>query len=351
VLPDSNQRAHALFLDIRTKKPGFDLKENEFYDGIEGYTFLVKNITHASDSLYDVTLFQEPTSTRDKAIIKAKKGHLQSNKDETLTLYLYKGSIQRYFTRIDNGRRTQIVEKTGFNRHRITFDLSEMAFSRSSPNDHARNDRTMDIKAMMAVVDSLHDDIQKEKKNIAAANTFQISSSTFEDNRSKVKNILPDSLKGKPLPSRYTLLKESSDRASQQKLYDNTLNELRNYRSSLESLLVNTNWRINRIAKYWVEIHKKISLPLACIIFVLVGAPIGMYSKKGNLGYAALIGTVFLTFFWISIIQGEKLADRLYISPFTGMWFANILLAVIGGLMVINLCTPFRISNLWKKRD
>ena len=74
VLPDANQRARSLFLDIRTKKPGFDLQENEFYDGIEGYTFLVKNIPAGSDSLYNVTLFQEASGEHNKAVIRAKKG-------------------------------------------------------------------------------------------------------------------------------------------------------------------------------------------------------------------------------------------------------------------------------------
>ncbi len=59
VLPEANYRARALFIDIRLKKPGFDLKPNTFYKGISGYTFLVKRIDSQTDSLYNVTLFQE----------------------------------------------------------------------------------------------------------------------------------------------------------------------------------------------------------------------------------------------------------------------------------------------------
>ncbi len=58
VLPEANSKARSLFLDIRLKKPGFDLKPNVFYDGIEGYTFLVREIDNDTDSLYNVTLFQ-----------------------------------------------------------------------------------------------------------------------------------------------------------------------------------------------------------------------------------------------------------------------------------------------------
>jgi lipopolysaccharide export system permease protein len=112
-----------------------------------------------------------------------------------------------------------------------------------------------------------------------------------------------------------------------------------------------TEWRFGKISRYLVEIHKKFSIPLACIVFVLLGAPIGMYTKKGNLGYAALIGTVFLTFYWISIIQGEHLADRMFITPFTGMWFSNIILGVVGIILIISISTPYKLSKLWKRRD
>src|SRR5699024_8548077 len=88
VLPDANQRARSLFMDIRTKKPNFNLQEGQFYNGINGYTFLVKRMEADSDTLYNITLFQEASSDKHAAVIKANKGYLVSNNPNTLTLYL-----------------------------------------------------------------------------------------------------------------------------------------------------------------------------------------------------------------------------------------------------------------------
>jgi lipopolysaccharide export system permease protein len=238
-----------------------------------------------------------------------------------------------------------------------------MAFSRSNPSDKSRNDRTMDIKAMRAVVDTLDNEIQQAKNKVYELNKFALDPSEYRGEQKNKKIQLEstgtinssiaanvDSTQA-AFASKFNILQMLSYQSNQNAIYQLTLNQLRSYQSSYENLKVNTEWRTNRIAKYWVEIHKKVSLPLACIIFVLIGAPIGMYTKKGNLGYAALISAGFLTFFWISIIQGEKLADRLVVSPFTGMWFSNILLGIIGGVMVLQMCTSFRISNLWKRRE
>ncbi len=351
VLPDANQRARTLFLDIRQKKPGFNLEANEFYQGIDGHTILVQNIQ--SDSLYDIVLFQEPSSFQQRVIIKAEKGYLTSG-NEMITFYLNEGTIMRYSRRADEMKQVEVLEETEFERHRLSFDLSEMAFSRSDPDAYSRSDRTMDIEAMSAVIDSLESDIKQDKQELFTDHSFMsdIKKVSEVENKMSAQTFYPDtSNTDSARTSNYVVLSSVSSEIEQNQLHNSTLRNLRNYRSDYTSLEVNVNWQVGRIAEYWVEIHKKISIPLACIIFVLIGAPIGMYSQKGNLGTAALIGTVFLTFFWISLIQGEKLADRLYISPFTGMWFSNILLSAVGSYLLLRLCTSFRITNLWRNRD
>lgn len=354
VLPDANHRARSLFLDIRMKKPGFDLKPNEFYEGIDGYTFLVKKIDSESDSLYDVTLFQEPSSNRKEAVIKAARGILKSHDEQTVTLFLYDGSILRNFYLKKS--RNEAVEETHFNRYRISFDLSEMTFSRSNPDQRTRNDRTMSAQAMLAVVDSLQYDIGEQmEKTFRSSNNFSMpveKGSTYSpyllESNARTSGIA-DSISKKE--SKYVALNFMDNRRYQAALSEMALGELRNYRSNMDNLQTNVDWRISRISKYMVEVHKKFSIPFACLVFVLIGAPIGMLTRKGNIGYAGLISAGFLTFYWISLIQGEKMADRLFISPFTGMWFSNILLTVIGGYMVIRLCTSFKLSSLWSKSD
>jgi lipopolysaccharide export system permease protein len=357
ILPDANQRARSLFIDVRLKKPGFDLKENEFYDGIDNYTFLVKKITNESDSLHDVTIYQHSTSNKQEAYIKAQKGRLESEQNgQTLTLYLKNGSVLRNLDRRKRGRSVEVFEKTAFDRYRISFDLSELAFSRSNPTDRSRNDRTMNIQAMMSVVDSLNKQINNKKKLVIDNNNYIIPKFTepagenAKDQTYLIKS-RPDSVSDKPYDSQYTALQHLTTKSEQQKLHDIALRKLRSYESFLDDIASDNKWKVEKVAQYLVEVHKKFSIPIACIIFVLLGAPIGMYTKKGNLGYAALIGTVFLTFYWISIIQGEKMADRLFISPFTGMWFSNIILGLVGLYLVISIATPFEFSKLWTNRD
>ncbi|TYP94944.1 lipopolysaccharide export system permease protein [Fodinibius salinus] len=351
VLPDANQRARSLFIDIRLKKPGFDLKEDEFYDGIDNYTFLVDRITNESDSLHDVTIFQDPTKNKNKALIKAQKGALSSKENgQTLTLFLENGSILRKLERNKGRQQVDVYETTSFDRYRISFDLSELAFSRSNPQDRSRNDRTMNIQAMASLVDSLDQQIKEKKQKLYTKHSFSITSDTSKVFKRELEYRNEQEIQP-PVKTDWVGLKHLTSKTKQERIKSITLSSLRTYRTSLNELITNTDWRIEKIARYLVEIHKKFSIPFACIVFVLLGAPIGMYTRKGNLGYAALIGTVFLTIYWISIIQGEKLADRLFITPFTGMWLSNIVLGLIGTYLTIRICSSFKISNFWKNRD
>jgi lipopolysaccharide export system permease protein len=86
------------------------------------------------------------------------------------------------------------------------------------------------------------------------------------------------------------------------------------------------HWR-NR---YGVEIQKKFSLAAACIVFVIVGAPIALRFPRGGVGL--VIGVSFLIFaiYYVWLTMGESFADKNFISPALAMWGDNVLFLVIG---------------------
>ena len=50
---------------------------------------------------------------------------------------------------------------------------------------------------------------------------------------------------------------------------------------------------------------------------------------------ASGISLVFFVIYWAFLIGGEKLADRDLLSPFVGIWSANIVLGLLGVLLLI----------------
>lgn len=88
-----------------------------------------------------------------------------------------------------------------------------------------------------------------------------------------------------------------------------------------------------KINKYLVEIHKKYAIPVACIVFILVGAPIGYYLKRGGLGIGMGVSIGFFLLYYVGLVAGEEMADRGMVSPWLSMWLPNLLLGGAGGVL------------------
>ena len=90
------------------------------------------------------------------------------------------------------------------------------------------------------------------------------------------------------------------------------------------------------ISRYMVEYHKKWAISAAALVFVLVGAPLGVKLTHGGLGVSGPLAVFFFLLYWSFLIGGENLADRGMVSPALSMWAANGLLTVVG-LYLIHL--------------
>lgn len=339
ILPEANLKARSLFIDIRMKKPGFDLKENTFYSGIEGYVFFVKRMDRETDSLYDVTLIQKAGLKRDFAIARSRAGHLRSETDQqTITLFLYDGTISRFMP--ERSGQPRKMEATVFSKYRISFDLSELAFSRSNPNKRMKSDRTMSYAALTAYIDSLHlETIQKDVEFSTSAGMLYTDVPEYHRPRQPIALFQMPQNRGifdadSAISGNSVATGVFALAIQQYDLLFRAVRDGKRRAGDFVSHLANRKWQLQNKARYEVERQKKIALPVACLLFVLVGAPLGLLAKKGSLGHAAFISALLFTYYWITIIQGEKMADRLFISPVAGMWFGNLTIFA-GGVALI----------------
>jgi len=84
------------------------------------------------------------------------------------------------------------------------------------------------------------------------------------------------------------------------------------------------------ISRYAVEIQKKYSIPFASVVFLFLGVPLGIKTRKGGVAVATGVSILFFVVYYVFLVGGEELADRGLMSPFLGMWFANIVFFLVG---------------------
>ena len=305
VYPDANHHARLLMQDISNKKPTLSLVPGQFSKEVPDYAILVKKIKENSNELEDITIY-DYTNPFQMNVITAKKGKIFFSKDQKkLIMDLYNGEINE-----SNSNDYSVYRRLVFTKHRIFMDAEQFTFQQSTPGG-PRGDRELSASDMVVIVDSL----KKIRTNYLTK--LKNDASNFLNPGVDKRNIYS------PISTsqEYNMIRVKERMAT-----------ARNFVLSDVELCKLNKEEINR---YEVEIHKKYSLPAACIVFILIGAPLGMMTRKGGIGVAAGISIIFFLIYWAFLIGGEKLSDRGLLSPFLGMWSANIVLGILGIFLTI----------------
>jgi lipopolysaccharide export system permease protein len=305
IYPDANHAARILAQDITRKKPTFSLIPGVFSQEIPNKSILARKIDRETNEMEYLTIYDR-SDPKNISVVTAKKGKLYFSKNQTkLILDLYDGQIHT-----SNNYDYKTYRKIIFKRHKIVMNADQFTFNESSSENLRRGDRELSAQAMLQLVDSL--ELLKKRYTNELETKFNMH--FFPK---------PDYTKTKAEPK------------SKKYIYARVADRIKTARGSINSSSRRLEYNAKRIDNYLVEIHKKYSIPFACIIFILVGAPLGTMTRKGGFGVAAGISLFFFLLYWSFLIGGEKLSDRGLLSPFWGMWSANVILFALGIYLTI----------------
>ena len=202
----------------------------------------------------------------------------------------------------------------------MRISLEDLNFTRSDPREGRRTDRTMKSREMIDLVDSLDATVATQQRHLSDIIALLGTGAVTRD---EVGTLIRDE-------ARFTLAQNAAG-GSVALSDDATIRTIRALRMKVNSARAEIQWAAERADRYRVEIHKKYSIALACLIFMMIGAPLGLFVRKGGLGTSATLAVAIFLFHWVSLANGEKLADRGFIEPWLGMWLADI---VTGGIAI-----------------
>ena len=330
ILPEMNFYARLLQGDIHKKRPGLDIEPGHFINSIPDYSMIIRKDNNGL--MEDVRIFSKENQEIQTSIYSL-TGELEML-DDAIVLMLYDGEIHELDLNDYKSYR-----RINFKEHKIIIPADDMMLARRDTSN--RSDREMTVPMMLDKKANYNKRSDRVKNRIGRAFNKVIGDS-----------LVPTSLDN-------ALLKMDNYRAEM--LHDNlTSVEQRRQERKLKSLerQMNNEYRLiqnyqKSQNKYAVEIHKKFSLPIACILFVLVGAPLGTLTRKGGFIVAISMGFGFFLIYYIFLIGGEELADRNRVSPFVGMWAPNFLLLITGIYLTLNTVrdrASMRFNWPWKKQ-
>jgi len=318
ILPEANHRAKVLMMDIQRKKPTFAIESGKFSQELDGYTIFARRVDSISGVLYGVTIY-DTRSMNNVNIVSADTGIASFSNDMSKLIFdLYKGEINQM-----NEFEFKNFRKINFEKYRIIMNAEGFNLTRTDDDVITRGDREMHIRDMQVIVNEA---LSKKKE--------------FDDKMDLQVNKHYSYISGKAVDSSIATFRQAP---STERSYASTLRNVQRrisfLKTSLNSDLMRRDDYDFKARQFEIEIQKKYAIPFACIVFVLVGCPLGIMTRGGNFGVSAAISLAFYILYWACLIGGEKLADRGMINPVIGMWAGDILIFLIGIFLI------FKVNN------
>jgi len=335
ILPRSNHELRTLLVDIQRKKPTFQLKEQVINEVVAGQFFLrATRIDPATNALTDVTIYDLEDPDR-RRIIMADSGRMAYAAGGGGGSGVGGGSATDLYLTLRDGeiheiKRTdpQHFNRTFYGVNRIKVAGVSNTFE-ATKNDEYRGDREMTICAMQDVV-------ARARQDLARVRTEALASLSAELRRTAKLAQLPPTTTidtTTPPPSRYCRLLGAIQRvfapgaaeAAQAGQSPRTVTNLAYTPQAPSAYTQRQRAARQRAAIYEVEIQKKLAISAACVIFALLGLPLAIRYPRGGVGL--VIGTSLAVFsvYYVGLIGGEELGDRLIVPPFFAMWTPNLI--------------------------
>ena len=95
---------------------------------------------------------------------------------------------------------------------------------------------------------------------------------------------------------------------------------------------------------YEIEIHKRYAIPFACIVFGLIGVPLGIQPRRSGKSFGFIFSILILLAYYISLIFFEGLGERKVVPPFFVGWAPNFIFGGLGLYLLIKATreSPFK---------
>lgn len=333
VLPQSQVKMWTLMFSMRQKAPTLDIPEGTVYNQIPGYNLYVKKKGKGNDMLYNVLIYDVSGAVGYPRIVAADSGRLSFTPDKQhLVLNLYHGN---WYEDMKSGssatmgnnlyRRETFKDKEIMIRYDANFTRMDEDAMRSQYVGKNITELRATIDSVNLHVDSVAFQISND---LRAMPVCGVPSQRFAINDGKSQRVVNKVSVEKPV--NFDSIMTSLSPSARGMIIDQATSLAMNLKQDYEYrgfALSDDNFTIRR---HEIEMWKKFTLSLACIIFFLIGAPLGAIIRKGGLGTPIVISVLLFIVYYIIDNMGYKLARDGRWVVWEGIWLSSALLLPLG---------------------
>ncbi len=321
VLPEANHRLKNLRNSIRQKSPTFQLREQavnriEAEDGLGPWFLVAQTIDQDSSVMTGVTI-HDMSRQGIRRTTYAERGQVALSPSFTdLHLRLYDGRTYE----VESGERGTL-EAVRFDRQLQVLRGIGNIFQDASSDQ--RSDREMSVAMLIESARERSEELDAVRADGAAGAIHAVQRALGRGaSADSARAAGPSLAKSLAVPGSGVL--PTDDLA-------------RTLASAARTNAARAGALSRQINQYKVEINKKMVIATACLVFVLVGVPVGIRFPRGGVSMVVAVSAVVISVYQWGLTSGEKWADRNLVDPALSMWAPSIVWFALGTLMVARL--------------
>ncbi len=329
VMPYSNLKFRSLLYDISHQKPTVALKSGIFYNGINGYFIKTEDKDDETNTLKGITVYDHTSGQGNDHVITAEKGSMTQDEEAmALTLRLENGKQYREMDPKDPkdaSDNTYKMVSTTFKSWEKRFDLSEFQLNRTDESFFKDLKQMMNLKQLFNAVDTIKMDEAKLNAGMSTATVSYYN----------MKKFGLDTLNAQPLspPAEFkniSVLLNGYDKNARIQVMERAMTKARNVKNMTDMTSKQLEYKDRDLVSYMIEVYRKFTLSIACLVLFFIGAPLGSIIRKGGLGWPLFYCVLFFIVYHVTSIIGEKLAENNILTAFGGMWLSTFILLPVG---------------------
>ena len=327
--PVATLKFKTLLFDVRRQKLAFDIKEGVFYKDIEDYVIYVDKKGKDGSTIYGVKIYDHTDRDGNNKIIVADSGVMSLSPNQRSIIFtLYNGNnYTEDNSDKQNYKYNRPFERMSFREEQIKFSLASFDLTRSNEDMFKSYQAMMNIHQLSTALDSLQRQYGAKQEDFC--NGFERRLANYENGKLRTENgelsVFSSQFSALEWP-----LMEHLDPKVRSKVLEMATGSSRNakdnvafHKQDFDAQRLN----INRHKKEW---HKKFTLSFACIIFFLIGAPLGAIIRKGGLGLPVVVSVLFFVIYYIISTVAERTAEYGDLNMFLGVWLSSLIILPIG---------------------
>ncbi len=344
VMPYSQRKAKNLAYNIVKANPTLQLVEGVFIENIPGFSMKISQVSgEEKDQLKDVFIFQDGKYDDDKRTVVADHGTLNRDKEDIrlLKMVLINGNIyvDQIKGKLGQERKNQPNQSIKFDTMTQYIDISEIlqkAMDEENIQDHYK---FLNSKNLGKRIDSMQLDYQKYYDRIYTSNISKniYGSAGMDTVKITKAGQLPKTLDKMSKPKQNQITKEALEFVDR---------EIDSYKYQGDEI----TGKVKLQAKQKLHFHRNFSYAFTCIVFFLIGAPLGAIVKKGGIGMPVVISIVIFVLYYIINFSSENMTKNGILHPTFAAWSANLIffpIALVLFYKANNDSGLFNFSNYW----